>query len=540
MTTRDEKVANMVIQLMAKARSARVNFERDWQDIRDLVRPMYGGYNAVNKQHYTYRTAAMYDGTAPDALEGLASGLHSYITSPTERWFELEIEGNAEMMRDPEVLAWLERVSDIIYGYYNIEGSNFNPALHEAYLDIGSYGTCVPHQEWSPELNCPVFRTFPILDCFILENNEGRIDTLHRAMGWTLRNIRQQFGDMLPRKLMEKKIEEEVFTVIHSVFPRTDRNAKKFDMKNKKFVSAWVCEETQELLLESGYDTFPYHPARWMKLSGEIYGRSPAKKCLADIKMLNAMEKTILKAGNKMVDPPLVVPDDGFMLPLETSPGSLIYKEPGAEEIVPLEIRGAMPWAEDKAQQKREFIQRAFYADWFKMEKNNVEMTAYEVADRREEKLRQLAPMLGRLVSELHSPMIARTYNLLNDRNLIPQAPGQLAGARLKVGYRSPASVAQTGVKAISMGRFLNDLAPLAQVDPSVLDVVDTDAYARELAIARGTPRTILRSERDIQARRQQRQQEQMMQQIAGAAEPVSKAIKNVADAKAAGGIPGL
>ena len=43
---------------------------------------------------------------------------------------------------------------------------------------------------------------------------------------------------------------------------------------------------------------------------------------LADIKMLNRMSEVTIRAAQKQVDPPLLVPDDGFMLPVRTIPGS--------------------------------------------------------------------------------------------------------------------------------------------------------------------------------------------------------------------------
>jgi hypothetical protein len=263
---------------------------------------------------------------------------------------------------------------------------------------------------------------------------------------------------------------------------------------------------------------------------------------LPDIKMINSMERTLLKAGQKVVDPPLQATDEGFLLPIRTEPGAIIFREAGTEPIEPLLTQANLPWGLEQANQKREFIEKCFYSEWIKMRKENVEMTAYEVADRREEKLRLMAPMLGRLVSELHGPMIQRSYMLLNQHRRIPPAPASLSGKFMKVEYMSAASRAQTGVKAVSMGRYIQELLPAAQVNPEVMDVVNWDKYARELAKARGTPVIILRSDQEIQDLRQARGQQQAAQQIAQVAEPASKAVKNLADAqsKGGGGIPGL
>ena len=229
----------------------------------------------------------------------------------------------------------------------------------------------------------------------------------------------------------------------------------------------------------------------------------------------------------------MILRNDAFMLPIKTSPGSLIFKEDEEATITPLETKGNLPWGEEKADQKRKFIQQCFYSDWIRMEKDNVEMTAYEVQDRRDEKLRLLAPIFGRVASELLGPMIARSYTLLNDHGLIPRCPGMIAKAKLRVGYLSPAAMAQSGAKATVISRFLNDLAPMAQINPDVMDAIDLDKTSQFLAIARGVPRTCLRSPEDLKQLRQQKQQAQQMAQAAQTAEPISKSVKNLADASA-------
>ena len=529
-----DKTADYVLERFAKMRSIRAPFETDWQDVRYFVRPItqYASFGP-QLQFYTVMPETVYDGTAPNALEELASALHSYLSNPAERWFEIQLEGDNPWNQDPGVTEWLQTVSDLIYTQYNREESMLNLALHECYMDIGSFGTCVLNQEWDSDNKCLLFAARPLQLCYFTENSKGRVDGLLRYFSWSVRQVEQEFGE-LPEGIRKYATDpDKLIDVCHFVCPRTDRDYRKSNAKNKPWASYWVSYTTHETLLESGYDTFPYHVARWTKLAGEVYGRSPAKKCLPDIKMLNAMERTILKAGQKQVDPPLILRNDAFMLPIKTAPGSLIYKEDEDAQITPLETKGNLPWGEEKAEQKRKFIQQCFYADWIRMEKENVEMTAYEVQDRRDEKLRLLAPIFGRLVSELHGPMIARSYQLLNAHHMIPPAPGQIAKAKLKVGYLSPAAMAQSSSKATTISRFLNDLTPLAQVNPDIMDAIDLDKAAQVFAVARGVPRIILRGPEDLAQMRQAKQQQQQMAQAAQTAEPISKSVKNLADATA-------
>jgi hypothetical protein len=531
---KSDKTAEGVLKRWESLKSQRLPYETQWNEIQLLVR--IHTKSLYQSQEGNRRFDGIYDGTAVEALEQLGSGCHSYLTNPSERWFGLEIEADYFANQDPVALLWLETVADIIYDVYKNEETNFNSALHEGYLDLGAFGHCVIYQE-EDHKSCVRFSTYPISDCWVAEGFRGKVDTIIRKSMMTGRNIIAEFeGDNIPDVLRKPENQDKEFTVLHYVCPRKDRNVTKFNAQNKAFASFYVLAEEKVTLSESGYDIFPYHVPRWFKLSDEKYGRSPAMKCLPDIKMLNKMEYVTLKAGTKAVDPALVVPDDGFMLPIKTHPGAIIFKEPNAGEIQTLEHKGNLPWAEDKMAQKRAAIEKAFHADWLRMEKENQEMTAYEVADRRDEKLRLLAPMIGRLQGELLGPMLVRTYNILSKRGKIPPAPANLQDKKLKLVYISPASKAQSGSKAVGIGRLINDLAPLAQLDPTVMDALDLDAVTQELALARGTTRRILRSPEALAQLRADRAKQQQVSQMAEMAEPASKAALNMAKAREAGG----
>lgn len=527
-----DPTADFVISRFDKMRAIRAPFETDWQDVRYFVRPVtqYASF-APQLQFYTLMPETMYDGTAGNACFELACALHSYLANPAERWFEVQLEGENVWEEDPDVVAWLQTVTDRIYSQYQREGSKLNVAMHEALLDISSFGTSVVNQEWDDNEGGIVFAARPLQTCYFTEDSRANVDCLCRYFSWSIRQVKQEFG-FLPQGIQKMGLDvDRLVDIVHWVGPRADYDPKKSNSKNKPFCSIWVCYTSHETLLESGYDSFPYHVPRWTKLAGEVYGRSPAKQCLPDIKMLNQMEKTIIKAGQKQVDPPLILRSDAFLLPVKTSPGAMIYKEDEDAQITPLETKGNLPWGEEKAEQKRKFIQQCFHSDWIRMEKQDVEMTAYEVQDRRDEKLRLLAPIFGRLASELLGPMIARSYDIMNRKRMFPQAPPMIAQAKLKVGYLSPAATAQLGSKRMAISRYMQDLAPFAQIDPSVMDAIDLDKVAQVLAIAGGVPRMILRGPQELAALKQKKAQQQQLAAAAQTAEPISNSIKNLAQA---------
>lgn len=530
----------MLNQRHERLKSDRYAWEAHWQDIRFLVNPDASDFNRRGFRG-DRRTEHIFDGTAPWANEQLASALHSFLTSPTDRWFTLEVE-NYDFMNDPDAILWLETVADIIYECYSKPSVNLNDTLHESYLDLGSFGTDVVYQEWNDDKDNLLFRSYSLGDCWIQENNDGFVDTMFRRTIWTTRQIVQEFGEGFD-KIDKCKDLDQQWDVIHAVFPRSDRNSIKMDKLNKKFASFYFCWDAQALFRESGFDQFPYHVSRWMKRSGEPYGRSPAMTCLPDIKMLNSMEKVQLKSVQKIVDPPLMVPSDGFVLPIVTTPGGLIFYETGTADnqmLRPLETKGRVDIGEDKMKQKRDFIMRCFYADWIQREKKKERQTAVEIMDDRDEMLQLMSPILGRLQTEKLGPMLSRSYILLQSKGKIPIPPPSLRGRKLIIGYVSPAAKAQLATKANSIRRFVQELLPLAQNMPDILDNIDPDEYAKSMALIQDVSRKILRSKKDVDAIRKQRSDQQQMQQMAQSAQPAAEAVKSLAQAKQMGGMGGL
>jgi hypothetical protein len=500
----DDPKAQQVVQRFSELKSERSLYERTWQDIRELVRPGTTDFNRVTSPGNT-RTESIYDGTAPEALEELASGLHSYLTNPADRWFSLEVQDMRQIEDDPDALLWLEQVSDIIYNEYSNEMTGFNTSLHECYMDIGAFGTCVLNQEWDSKEGHLVFRTHPLATAYIDEGHAGRVDTMYRCLMRTRRQMEQEFG--------------------------------KVDAKNMKYASCWVNEDYGHTLKESGYKSFPYHVPRWMKLADEIYGRGPAITCLPDIRMLNRMEFTMIKAAQKATDPPLIVPNDGFVLPIRTAPGSIIFKEPGSDEVQTLEHKGNFPISMEMSEQKRNFIRKCFFSDVMRLEMKKERQTAFEIHERIEQQLRALAPMLGRLASELLGPGLERSYELLHAANRFPEAPPSLQRQRLKLVYISTAARAQKSMKATTAGRWVQEMVPVAQIDPTVFESVNWAEYAKVTSMDRGVTRTIFFTPQEQAAIKAQRQQAQQMAAAAEIAKPASEAVKNIAQANSLGGM---
>lgn len=503
-----------------------------FQELKDYVRPdtndFYGGKTRLEDAR-----RRMFDGTAPWALEQLASGLHSHLSSPVDLWFMLGVSGIPYSDLPFDAKAWLERVTDTIYAHYAAPSASFNNAFHECYMDIGGFGTGCVYQKFDVRTGTLKFRAFALADIWIDEDADGVVDTLHRQQKFTARQIEQEYG-YTSEKLKKVKDGDKV-TVIHCVYPRKDRDDRRRDARNKRFASVHICKDTEEVLLESGFDFFPYHSPRWSKLAGELYGRAPALSVLPEIRMVNAMSKTLISAAQKMVDPPLMVEDDGYMLPIRTAPGSLNFRRPGAEPILPMPTAQRIDVGVEMIEQRREMIRRGFFVDWLVRPTKRERQTAQEIMDDRNQMLSMLGPVVGRLQGELLGPCVSLSYNYLLRAGAFPPPPASIDGAALEPIYVSPAAKAQTLTRGQGLMSYLSQVTQLLPVMPNLIHSIDEDKLNAEMQDLTDAPRRILRDPAEAKALREQAQQMQQAQMLAEQAPNVAGAAKDLALAKQAG-----
>lgn len=516
----------------------RSNWESHWQDCSNYCLPQKATITEKRSPGTQLKTD-IYDSTAIQAVQVLSAGLHSYLTNPTSRWFTLAMRDRA-LSDSFEVKSWLKTCEEIIFDYLNT--SNFNQIIHEGYIDFSVVGTSCIYEEEDEEDTITFFAR-PISEIYILANKRGRIDTVYRSFTFTARQAYQQWGENAGQKVLDaikgNKVEEPI-PFLHVVLPREERNVKKKDSKNMPFASLYIEPKTKKVLSEGGYSEFPFFIPRFYKVSDSEYAYSPASIAISDIKMLNAMSKTIIKGAQKSINPPIILPHDGYLLPFKTSPGAVNYKlhttGTSEEKVETLDIKREIALGLEMENQRRQSIQRSFFVDLFLMLANLPEKqrTATEIAERVNEKMLILGPVLGRLMHELLDPIITRTFNILLRNGKIPPPPDYLQGQDYKVEYISPLAKAQRASESKSITDLLLAVREMAEMDTQVTDNINMDKTTKELADIYNTSTEILRSDEEIAQIRTQRaeriQQQEAMEQAekgAGAIEKVTKATQN-------------
>ena len=491
----------------------RDNWNNHYQELADYMLPRKADI-VKKRSRGEKRMELIFDGTALQSVDLLSSSLHGMLTSGATPWFHLTMK-DEELGRDEEVQRWLEDSSQRMMRAFTM--SNFETEVHEMYVDLVVFGTGCMFVEMDDKTLR--FSTRHISEFYVTEDQYGIVDTVFRKYEIPARQAVQRFGidnvSAFIAKTFEKKPDENV-TILHAVMPRKDRDPTKANNKNMPFASMYICMETKMILAESGFQELPYVVPRFLKATGEVMGRSPAMVALPDVKMINLMSKTIIQAAQKMIDPPLLVPDDGFLLPIRTQPGGLnFYRSGSRDTITPLQTGANIPIGLNMEEQRRLAIRSAFFVDQL-LSGNTPNMTATEVIQRQEERMRVIGPVLGRLMNEMLRPLIDRAFALMLRADMLARPPEILQGIDVDIEYVSPLARAQKSSSVNGVMRALEILMPLSQQLP-VGDHIDPDGLVTYLTEALGVPKKVLKPQSAVDEEREQRammQQEQMERQM--------------------------
>lgn len=506
----------------------RGNWNTHWTEIAQRIYPMHSylfqTYNSTTPQG-DKRNQQVYDSTGMLALNRFGAILDSLLTPRNSFWHHLR-PSDSLLLRDKATRMWFSRVNDILFERRYAPTANFSSQNQNVYKSLGAYGTgamLVDDLAGNPGLR---YRNIHLGECYLEENHQGVIDGVCRYFRLTARQAIQMFGNACPDDITKiaKDFPEREFYFLHWVKPREERDPERKDFKGMKYVSEYISIEGSKMVAEGGYNSFPYATSRYEQAPNEPYGRSPAMDVLPSIKTLNEQKKAMLKQGQRALDPILLVHDDGVldsfnMVSGTTVPGGI--SADGRILVQPLPT-GNIQAGEELMMEEKNLINDTFLVTIFQLLTETREMTATEIMERTREKGILLAPTIGRQQSEYLEPLIDREIDILSRQGLLPAMPPLLKSAKgeYKIIYDSPISrtqKAEWAAGAVRTVEVLLNYATQAQ-DPSVLDVLDMDKAAPQIAEIYGTPVEWIRDAKDIAAIRQNRQKQQQIQQAVEAA----------------------
>ena len=515
-------------------KSERATWWSHWQEVTTYLLPRNGRYFQQDRNKGHRRHNSIYDNTGTRALRTLGAGMMAGATSPARPWFRLAT-ADPELNNYAPVKMWLHDVTQRMQIIF--QKSNTYRTLHGMYEELGAFGT-------AGSLILPDERTsihhYPVTigEYAIAQDYQGRVNTLYREFQKTVGEVVREFGynkcSTSVKNLFDRGSLDQWITIVHAIEPRDDRERdfKKKDNMNMAYKSCYfeTGGDGESVLRESGYKDFPAVVPRWGVAGGDIYGNSPGMEALGDIKQLQHEQLRKAQGIDYQTKPPLQVPSYMKNRDVDSLPGGVTFIDGQQGKIetafnVNLNLQHLLADIQDV----RGRINGSFYADLFLMLANatDTRMTATEVAERHEEKLLMLGPVLERLHNELLDPLIDITFTRMIENDLIPPAPEELQGKELSVEFVSMLAQAQRAIGTNSVDRYVNSMGLVAQMKPDVLDKFNSDAWADGYADMLGVdPKLIVGGERLARIRQEKAEAQQAMAQQEQQNQAVENATK--------------
>lgn len=511
----------------------RVGWVSDWRNLAKHYQPRkFRALDEGDKTNDPGLTDDLVDNTSVRAMRVLAAGMQGGMTSPARPWFRLGVP-DPVLEENSQVKEWLAEVQRVML--IVMSRSNFYDSIHQEYAELGTFSTGCMFIMEDPDTTVN-YRTLTAGEYCLITNPQGRVDGVFRLIDMTAEQIVDKFGEENVSSAVKTAsespgTEDKWFTVAHVVLPNKKRKPDRLDYMGKAYLSYYYEYSPSDENIKGGYlevggfDEKPFAGPRWDITGSDIYGRGPGMDTLNDVRQLQSMVSTQMKALHKQADPPVVGPTD--LAYVDTVPGAVNMVDSNRTETLrPLyevkpDTQGTMVAIDGLKQDIREGL----YNDLFKMLAlaTKREMTAHEVSERVEEKLIMLGPVIERLHSELLDIIIDRTFAICLRQGKFPPPPEEIQGSELKIEYISLLAQAQKMIGTASIDQFLALLGNYAEVFPEMLDLADTDEIGEGYADMMGIPPKMVRSRDEREEIRQARQEaiaeQQAQEQAIGAAQ---------------------
>ncbi len=500
----------------AALKSERSSWDSHWREISDYLLPRSGRFFTSDRNRGEKRHNNILDNTGTRSLRILAAGMMAGMTSPARPWFRLTTS-DPDLDEAANVKAWLADVTRLMQMVF--AKSNTYRGLHSNYEELGAFGT-------ASSIVLPDYRNvihhYPQTtgEFCVATDSRGQVNAVYREVSKTVAQIVGEFGkeacSTTVKNMFDNGNLESWVPVLHYIEPRADRDASKRDAKNMAWKSCYyeMGGEADKMLRESGFKAFPALCPRWATAGGDIYGHSPGMEALGDIKQLNHEQLRKAQGIDYKTRPPLQAPMSLKSSEMDMLPGGISFVDeasPTGGIRSAFEVNIDLSHLLEDIRDVRERIRASFYADLFLMLANSTgpQMTATEVAERHEEKLLMLGPVLERMHNEILDPLIEMTFARMVEAGIVPPPPQELQGRELNVEFVSMLAQAQRAIATNGVDRFVGNLGVVAQLKPDVLDKLDADRWADAYADMLGIDPELVVPGEQVALIRQQRAEAQ-------------------------------
>ena len=514
------------IQLVFKAMDDEYSYVRPhFKELAEFIIPRR--YRSLDEGKVVDKSKAknssILQGTGTRAARTLSHGMSFGATSPVRPWLQLKTESNGVLAQ-----RWGDQITRLLLEAMAV--SNIYNALGEHYLDLGVFGTAALLVYRDP---FTVFRAYPVPagEYRVMHDARQEISFFSREYLMTSQQIIQRFGAQNASQAVRNTLRDNKFAthpVRHLIEPNEGALPEQFAYREV----IWENSAPQGMVLDvAGHYEKPFIVSRWEVVGNDIYGVSPGMDALPDIIQLQHMVKRRGQGLDKMNAPPLAVDAALRNQPAALMPNGITYvpnsSTVGAKPIYT--VNPPLDGFQRLAEELKIDINETFYNDLFRaiLQLRTVR-SATEIAERTEEKLVLLGPVVNRLETEALAPLVERLLGITQRAGLLPPPPGDVGG--IGVRYDSILSEAQHAVGIGSIERFLSAAGNLSGLVPQAQYVVNWPEALRELGERLSVPASILHDREAAETNLQRDQELARQREQAQIGRDATEAARNLAE----------
>lgn len=430
---------------------------------------------------------------------------------PTQKaWFHM-VPRDVRIEDNPSKrwLQWAEGVQR--RAMYDRE-AQFNRATKEGDHDFATFGQCVLSVELNRFRSALLYRCWHLKDVVWRENQDGKIDFVARR--WKV-----AVGDVLayfPKAKLDRKISERAaknpfdeITVMHIVCSTELWDG---EARGKPRVSIYYDCEHDKPIEEVAIWGKIYIIPRWQTVSGSQYSFSPATvAALPEGRLLQAMTLTLLEAGEKAVNPPLVATAGVIKSDMQQFPGGVTWVDAEYDEklgealrAMNIDVKG-LPISLEMVKDSRAVLQQCFFLNKLRAfnPSTDPQMTAFQAGQMVQEYIRGALPLFEPMEADYNGQACEETFDILYRNGGFGSSsdrPMPLRNIDLDFRFESPLHDAidqQKGVKFLEFGQIV---AQAVQLDPSCAQVPNAEVILRDVADGIRTPAKWLRTESEARS----------------------------------------
>lgn len=516
-----------------------------WEDLSFYIMPQMKSFTSYHNPGNRRQEQLIYDSTALQANERLATRLHEAFTNPGTNWFRLQFADDELRERD-DAKEWLDSAERKMV--QAIQSSNFNMTMGQYYLDLGCLGTAnISCEEKVPQFanesragfHGLTFKAHHMEGMSFAENADGIIDSQFDNFDMTAEQLVVKFGARAPKRAHDMMAEGKPDHKVKVLLCRMPRHLEQRPTapvlfpRERPWAEVWVNYSDKEMIYDGGTYEQAIFTGRWRRKSIDIMGYGPGERALPTIHSVNEAERLSLAAWGKNIDPPMKTTQNNVLGDVDLrSKGLTVVRR--FDEFGQMEIQPDINYHLLNLEDKRFQIRDIFHYHQLELPAREAvgEMTAYEVAKRVEQIYRALGPAAVQVQADVLNGLINRVFGIMLRKGALPALPEGLEGQQLQIQYVGPMGMAARATEIEAIDRFIGDAMQLAEGgQQAAMDNVDLDAAQRYKAEITGVPELIVRDKDKVTEIREDRAALEAQQAQAEQGQMQSQSLKNLGDA---------